>query len=75
MSFSGLAAIAASCVHGVMTRVECCGELPQRSLLAGSVRSFEQDDGPTPVDDLRDLEVGQPVTKRRKRRLMIQILG
>ena len=67
MPFGSLAPIAARAMDGVMTRVERGGELLQRVFLARSLGPFENDHRAPPMNDLRQLELGQMVTQRRKR--------
>src|SRR5689334_6295453 len=59
MAVGRVAAIVADFVDRKPARIERRGKLSQRGLLPGSLRSFEQDDRPAAVRNLRHLKLVQ----------------
>jgi hypothetical protein len=70
MALSRLPPVVFNGMHCIVAGVERSRHLPQRVLLPGSSRPFEQDDGTTAVDDLRQLKIAQMDSQRFQRLLM-----
>lgn len=71
MAIRPLSAIIADAVDRIVARVERSGELLQRIFLAATFRTLEQDDGTSPVKQLRKLKLAQMLTQGGERKLLI----
>jgi hypothetical protein len=71
MTVGGLAAIVADAVDREMARVERRGELLERSFLARTRRTFEQNDCASAVRDLGQLQLANMLAQRGKSSVMI----
>ena len=57
VAFRGLATVEADRMNGEVAGVECRAQVPKHVLLCRSRRSFQQDDRPAAVNDLRQLQL------------------
>ena len=59
MAFSRLTPVVGDIVDDILARIQGSGDLAKCKFLRGTLRSFEQDDRTSPVNDLWQLQLAQ----------------